>query len=147
MAASPQLKKYLSGIRAECAKQGIDDDSRRTLMMRLAGVSSSTQLNLTGAKAVLDHLRKTGGPVRSRGEWFFTFRMPKPNQVFLKKIYRLAERIGKAQQPPVKVMPKKYIEGIATQMTGATAPLEFCDCDRLHKIVQALEVYVRRNNI
>ncbi len=143
---SQLLAKTKAGIRAECAKQGIDDHARKALMMRLAGVASSTALNLKGALAIMDHLRKTGSPRNSKtpNEWAFVFRMSEDRQTYLKKIYKQAQKLGAQQIPPVPVMPKAYMEGIAARMAGATQPLEFCDPERLHKIVQALEVHLKR---
>lgn len=138
MTPSQLLAKTKAGIRAECAKQGIDDHARKALMMRLAGVASSTALNLKGALAVMDHLRKTPN------EWAFVFRMSADRQTYLRKIYKQAQKLGALQTPPVPVMPKSYMEGIAARMAGATQPLEFCDPERLHKIVQALEVHMKR---
>lgn len=151
MTPSQLLAKTKAGIRAECAKQGIDDASRKAMMMRLAGVASSTALNLKGALAVMDHLRKTGGATASKtpnewafNEWAFVFRQAADRQTYLKKIYKQAQKLGALQTPSVEVMPKGYVEGIASQMAGATQPLEFCDPERLHKIVQALEVHLKR---
>lgn len=48
------LTKARRAIRAECTKQGIDDDARRAMMQRLAGVTSSTDLDADGARRVLD---------------------------------------------------------------------------------------------
>jgi len=142
---SQLLAKTKAGIRAECAKQGIDDDARKAMMMRLAGVASSTALNLKGALAVMDHLRKTGGATASTpNEWAFVFRQAADRQTYLKKIYKQAQKLGALQTPPVEVMPKAYMEGIAARMAGATQPMEFCDPERLHKIVQALEVHLKR---
>jgi hypothetical protein len=147
------LKKLCAGIRAECAKQGIDDDTRRAMMQSIAGVASSKSLDLQGAKAVLAHLQGTGrAPASDRkwgnnpaGEWRFVFSCVPGRQKYLRKIYRQAETIGAMQSPPVAVMPKKYIEGIARQMVGAATLLEFCAEDTLHAIVQALETYILRH--
>lgn len=146
MTPSQLLAKTKAGIRAECAKQGIDDHARKALMMRLAGVASSTALNLKGALAIMDHLRKTGGATASKtpNEWAFVFRQAADRQTYLKKIYKQAQKLGALQTPPVEVMPKAYMEGIAARMAGATQPLEFCSPERLHKIVQALEVHLKR---
>jgi phage gp16-like protein len=78
-------------------------------------------------------------------EWRFVFRAAQSRQPYLKKIYRLAEAIGQMQTPPVKVMPKHYIEGIARQMLGGLdTRLEFCDEVMLVKIVAALDIHKRR---
>lgn len=140
------LAKTKSGIRAECAKQGIDDASRKAMMMRLAGVASSTELNLKGALAVMDHLRKTGGAGASKtpNEWAFVFRQAPDRQVYLRKIYKQAEKLGALQSPPVAVMNKAYVEGITEQMRGTDQPLEFCDAEQLRKVMLALEIHLNR---
>jgi len=146
MTPAQALAKTKAAIRAECAKQGIDDYARKAMMMRLAGVRSSTKLDPTGARAVVDHLRKTGrsASAKAPNEWAFVFRQSPDRQTYLRKIYKLAQKLGGLQQPPVDVMPKRYMEGIASQMAGATQPLEFCEPERLRQIVQAMEVYLKR---
>ncbi|MDR1889640.1 MAG: regulatory protein GemA [Zoogloeaceae bacterium] len=164
------LKKLCAGIRAECAKQGIDDDTRRAMMSRVAGVGSSKDLDLRGANAVLAHLRRSDGrrqrtedsqhagasrpvteqssvirPQSSENEWRFVFSCAAARQKYLRKIYRQAETLGAMQSPPVTVMPKKYVEGIARQMVSAATLLEFCGEDTLHAIVQALETHIQRS--
>ncbi|MDR3322981.1 MAG: regulatory protein GemA [Zoogloeaceae bacterium] len=148
------LARLRGGIRAECAKQGIDDDIRKAMLSRIAGVGSSKDLTLKDAHRVLDHLRQTGRgmgkPAKDKkigADWKFVFSVTPSRQPLLKKIYRLAETLGQAQTPPVPVASKAYVEGIAVQMVGATTLLEFCDTDLLHTIVQALEVHIRRNKL
>jgi hypothetical protein len=159
------LKRMLGGIRAECAKQGIDDDTRRALMARVAGVSSSKDLTLKDAKQVLWHLQKCSDGARPdakkkaalRGtpeEWKFVFSQPPEKQPLLKKIYRLAETIGGLQSPPVPVIPKCWVEGVAGRMRGVGARrdasakvitrLEMCTGAELATLIQAMAVYVRR---
>ena len=140
------LKKLKAGIRAECARQGIDDASRKLMMMRLAGVETSTRLDLKGANRVLDHLRQTGAfqrtvgfPARSAAvnptkakpslneqssetEWRFVFSAPASHQDLLKKIYKLAETVGSFQSPPVPVMSKAWVEGSVKQSVGLNKP-------------------------
>ncbi|MDR3324323.1 MAG: regulatory protein GemA [Zoogloeaceae bacterium] len=145
------LARLKGGIRAECAKQGIDETTRKAMLSRIAGVGSSKDLTLKDAHRVLEHLRSTGRgmgkPAKDKkigDDWTFVFAATPARQPLLKKIYRLAETLGQAQTPPVPVASKAYVEGIAVQMVGATTLLEFCDTDLLHKIVQALEVHLRR---
>jgi len=152
MAASNALQSRLRMLRAIRHKAGeqLDDNSYRAILQRCAGVSSSTQIrSLAKADAVITEFRRLGlvGKVERKqasGEWAFVFSCLPDRQPHLRKIYRLAQQLGGAQQPPVAVMSKAYIEGIAAQMRGATQPLEFCDAEQLHTIVQALEVHRRR---
>lgn len=155
-ATNPRLKARLTAIRATRHKTGpamLCDESYRQILQRAAGVSSSKEIRtLAQADAVLDEFRRLGlvqsaAPAPEKkpaNEWAFVFRLPADRQPYAKKIYRLAEKLGAKQQPPVAVMPKAYIEGIASRMAGAETVLEFCDSERLHKIVQALEVHINR---
>lgn len=122
---------------------GMDDDTYRAMLMGVVGVDSSSKLDYAGMTKVLKHLRSSGFQAvnKGRNEWSFVFKLTLDRQRYAKKIYRLAQKLGTAEQPKSKA----YIEGIAAQMAGATKPLEFCDEDDLHKIVQALEVYLNRD--
>lgn len=121
---------------------GMDDETYRAMLKGVAGVDSSSQLDFNGMTKVLKHLRASGFKVAddSKNEWSFVFKLSADRQLYGKKIYRLAQRLGTEG----KAVSKKYIEGIASQMAGAHKPIEFCDPEDLHKIVQALEVHVRR---
>jgi len=153
MAASNALQSRLRMLRAIRHKAGeqLDDDSYRAILQRCAGVTSSTQIRSQAkADAVITEFRRLGlvrkveRKQNATGEWAFVFSCLPERQLHLRKIYRLAQQLGAAQQPPVAVMSKSYIEGIAAQMRGTTQPLEFCDAEQLHTIVQALEVHRRR---
>lgn len=123
---------------------GMDDDTYRAMLMGVAGVDSSSKLDYAGMTKVLKHLRASGFAAKAGGnEWGFVFKLTLGRQRHAKKIYRLAQRLGTADQPKSKA----YIEGIAAQMAGTTKPLEFCDEDDLHKIVQALEVHCKRQEL
>lgn len=110
--------------------------------MRVTGKGSLTQMSLSELSDLLNHLNRSGKPDT---EWGFVFRLIPDRRLLAQKIYRQAQRIGGLQNPAVAVMSKAYIEGIARQMRGCEQPLEFCDSEQLHKIVQALEIFIRRN--
>lgn len=145
-------------IRAECGKQGIDDEARRAMMQRLAGVGSSTALTADGARAVLDHLRTSGGKTATRreSEWAWVDHAPADRLKRLRYIIVLAGKLGiqRGQQ-------KRYVEGIAENMDSRVRvwkdgkhvgdrsaavfkPLELCIFDELGNIVQALVLQVAR---
>ena len=135
-------------VHAICGKNGLNlsDDERREIQLSVTGVGSLADMSLAQLDDVVQHLRR----LQQRGagaehEWRFVFRLAPDRQPHAQKIFRIAERLGKLQKSPVPVMSKAYIEGIASQMAGAETRLEFCDAERLHKIVQALEVYVKRH--
>lgn len=133
----------IRAINAACAKLKISEDERHALQRQITGKASLKEMVLPELNDVLSHLNRLAAG--KKNEWSFVFRLSLERQSYAKKIYRLAEKIGAMQQPPVGVMSKAYIEGIAGQMRGCDQPLEFCDCEQLHKIVQALEVYVKRH--
>ncbi|MER2539334.1 MAG: regulatory protein GemA [Azonexus sp.] len=135
----------IRAIHAACKAQGIDDETRRAMQLQLTGKASSKDMSLSEINAVVDHLNRSRR--KTTNEWAFTFDLTPARRLYGQKIYRLAERVGKLMNPPVPVASKAYVEGIAKQMAGATQPLEFCDPERLHKIVQALEIYVKRHGV
>lgn len=150
-AKSIDLPAMRRAIRAECTKQGIDDDARRDMMQALAGVASSTDLDAHGATKVLDHLRRTSGKsaptARRPNEWDWANSAPADRRNKIWKIRRLCIEAGIAEGKQIA-----YAEGIALQMSGAAAsagpvakPLPMCDAGELWRIVQALTVAARRH--
>lgn len=141
------LKKQsrIKAINAACGKLGIGREERHALQLQITGKPSLTAMALAELDDVLSHLNRIGKGGQPADEWKFVFKMTPERQRHAKKIYRLAEHIGKLQTPPVGIMSKAYIEGISRQMRSCDQPLEFCDGEQLHKIVQALEVFVKRH--
>lgn len=135
-------QRQIAQIHIAKKELGMDDDTYRAMLQGVAGVDSSSKLDFAGMTKVLKHLRAAGfkGTAAGGNEWAYVFRLSPDRQLYAKKIYRLAQRLGVNGQP----LTKSYIEGISRQMTGCTKPLEFCSPDDLHKIVQALEVHVKR---
>lgn len=135
-------QRQLAQIHLAKKELGMDDDTYRAMLMGVAGVDSASKLDYNGMIKVLKHLRASGFNRVNEGknEWAFVFKLTPSRQLYGKKIYRLAQRLGSTDAPKSKA----YIEGIASQMAGATKPLEFCCEDDLHKIVQALEVHCNR---
>ncbi|WP_306603890.1 phage protein GemA/Gp16 family protein [Azonexus sp.] len=134
----------IRAIHAACRANGIDADARHDLQLALTGKASLSEMDFSEVTRVLDHLNRRSN---AGAEWKFVFRLTSDRQVYGRKIYRLAERIGALQTPPVAIISKAYIEGITKQMRGTEQPLEFCDCEQLRKVVQALEVYVKRHGV
>lgn len=95
-------------IRAECNRQGIDDEARRAMMMRLAGVSSSKVLKADGARAILRHLKKTGGDRPGHPGAPATL----DREPYLQKIEALLADMA---------APWAYAEAIARNITGGNA--------------------------
>jgi phage gp16-like protein len=142
-----QKASRIKAIHAACRKLHIDGDQRHEIQIRLTGKNSLSDMAFSEVSKVLDHLNQLSRPVpgKAANEWSFVFRMTPDRQTYGRKIFRMAERVGKLMNPPVDVASKAYIEGITAQMRGTTQPLEFCDPSQLHKVVQALEVFVKRH--
>lgn len=132
----------IKAVHAACRAAGIDADTRRDLQLAVTGKASLSDMTLGEVSLVLDRLNGRGSPA---DEWKFVFRLAAERQSYGKKIYRLAQRVGALQTPPAEIASKAYIEGVTRQMRGTDQPLEFCDCDQLYKVIQALEVYLKRH--
>lgn len=135
----------IKAVHAACRAQGIDDDTRHALQVQITGKASLKDMTAFDLDSVLNHLNRNGAA--KPNAWGFVFKLPAERRELCKKIFRLAERVGAAQTPPVGAMSKRYIEGIAERMLGADTVLEFCDAATLLKIVQALEIHCKRNGI
>lgn len=59
-----KLSSRRRAIKAEWTKTGLDEDAYRAMLQAVAGVTSSTQLDLAGANKVLDHIKTTNGSPR-----------------------------------------------------------------------------------
>jgi phage gp16-like protein len=138
------LKKQarIRAVHAACRAQGIDEDTRRALQVQVTGKASLKDMSALDLNDVLNALNRRLR--NAENEWSFVFRLPIERQNMAKKIYRLAVNVGALQKPPVGVMSKRYIEGIAERMLGADTVLEFCDAQTLHKIIKALEIHIGR---
>ena len=141
------LKKAarIRAVHAACRAQGIDDETRHALQVQITGHASLKDMSAFDLDSVLNHLNRHG--TAKPNSWGFVFKLPAERRNLCKKIFRLAERVGAAQTPPVGAMSKRYVEGIAERMLGADTVLEFCDVDTLYKVVQALEIHCKRNGI
>lgn len=57
---SAMLASRRKAIFAACRQLGLDDDTRREMLRKVAGVGSTKDLGLDGCQKVLDHLRSVG---------------------------------------------------------------------------------------
>ncbi|MBN8462665.1 MAG: regulatory protein GemA [Dechloromonas sp.] len=130
---------------------GLTEDERRAIQMQVTGKASLSDMSALDMEDVVHHLRRLQNAqqsgTRPANPWAFVFRLPPEKQIPCRKIYRLAQRIGAAQKPPVGAMSKRYMEGIAERMLGADTVLEFCAPEILRKVVQALEIHCKRLGI
>ena len=130
------LAKARRAIRAECTKQGIDDDARRAMMQRLAGVTSSTALDADGARKVLDHLRQAGGKAanQARNEWAWVNQATVDKRPVLWKIRRITINLGIRAGQQIA-----YAEGVAARIAGCERHLQMMDADELWLLIGPLE--------
>lgn len=143
-----QLRTFrMRAVFAACKKLGLPDDARRAVVLQVTGHRSLADCSLRDLDAVVNHLNRRTGPIAQRpaNPWAFVFDAAADRKPLLKKLYRLAERLGKLQTPPVPVMPPHYIEGIAAQMLQCDTRLQFCDADLLWRMVAALEKHLKRH--
>jgi phage gp16-like protein len=157
-----QKAARMSKIHALCGRKNLNlpDDERRALQVQLTGKTSTKDMTVSELGAVIDHLNKLGQPAslvekprKSGNEWSFVFKLPADRQVLAKKLYRLAERIGAMQSPPLPIVSPAYMSGTARQMMGYGKPefanvvvrVELSEAAILHKMVQAMESHLKRH--
>ncbi len=115
------LKKQsrIRAVHAACRAQGLDEDTRKAIQLQVTGKASLKDMSALDLNDVLDHLNKRAYEAKTgktSNEWGFVFKLPAERAAMAKKIYRLAERLGAAQKPPVGPMSKRYIEMVMGQM-------------------------------
>ena len=146
----------IKAIKAITGKKGLklDDDAYRAMIgAAVPGKRSAGDCTVRQLDAIIEHLKRLQAgtqaprPANPRDSWKFVFRCTPERQLYLRRIYRLAERAGATLTPPAPIASKTYVEGIARQMIQCTTVLEFCEPELLHRIVQALEVYCRRHGV
>lgn len=151
---NPEARRArIKTIKALCGPKGLalDDDTYRAMISTaVPGKASCRDCSVLQLDAIINHLKRlapTKAGAVEQGEWRFVFRCPPDRQIYLRKIFRLAERCGAVMEPPAKVASKAYVEGVARQMLGASTALQFCSAETLHKIVQALEIHCARSGV
>lgn len=133
--------------RAELAKIHIgaaqllaDEEAYRDMLEAVAGKRSAGALDAEGRRKVIDHLKACGA----------TFAPPKRPRPAVRPEAEAAGLIAKVDalciNHPSGRKPREWAEGILQQMTKHPhrAPLEWATPGQLHKLVQAIEVDVRR---
>lgn len=65
-ATTAKLASLRRAVHAACRQLGMDEDTRRGMLQGVAGVRSTTQLDLAACSKVLDHLRKSGAALKER---------------------------------------------------------------------------------
>lgn len=153
MTTAPNLRKTeLAQIHIAKAQLGMDDETYRAMLWTIARVKSAGDLDWTGRKRVLEHLKGCGAQIGGKkpgkpnagkpNEWAFIDRAAADRQPLLRKLCVLARELGieRGRQ-------KRYIEGIAKQMEGSAVekPLEFCNSSELWVIAGALNRHLQRH--
>lgn len=140
--ATPRLAARRRAVHAACRQLGMDEETRRDMLQNVAGVRSTTLLNLDACDKVLDHLHSRGAALnpkmRNVGNHPGTPETHRPGCGAL---------IGKieAQLASMK-LPWKYALSILKNISAdkrAGKPgvdkLEWATPDHLHKVVAALD--------
>lgn len=122
-----KLSARRRAIKAAWNATGLDDAAYRTMLQSVAGVTSSTQLDLAGANRVLDHINKTTGRTEQHPG--------KPGRVRPE----CAELIAKveAQLADMK-LPWKY--GLTILKHNGADAWGFATADQLRSVIAALTV-------
>ena len=114
-----------------CAKKelGLDDDTYRDMLWSIARVRSAGDLDWTGRKRVLDHLKSRGAGRATKNQWAFIDRAAADRQPLLRKICAVC-RAMKAG--------KSYAEGVAKRQHRIDRRLEMMDANELWLLAGAL---------
>lgn len=149
MSANPDPGFDPARRRAELAKIHIgasqllaDEEAYRDMLEAIAGSRSAGALDAAGRRKVIEHLQACGATFRpkpSPAKW------PRPRPEA--EIGDLLAKIDAlCINHPGGRKPREWAEGILQQMTKHPhrAPLEWATPGQLHKLVQAIEVDVRR---
>lgn len=143
MHQADQLAAAKRKIRLLCAQQGLDDATRRALMAREAGVTTSTALTLEGAGRVLRALGSPGGQGNYPGK---PAHVRPACQALLGKIEAQLTDMG---------LPWAYAATIllntsgGTQQTGQLGKqhFRFATPDDLHRVIAALSYEQKKRRL
>ncbi|MCX7172447.1 MAG: regulatory protein GemA, partial [Proteobacteria bacterium] len=132
MAAKPKSTRNSELAAIHCAKKdlGLDDETYRDMLFTIARVRSAGDLDWTGRKRVMEHLKSRGaGKGRKPNEWAFIDRATADRQPLLRKICAVcrAMKVG-----------KKYAEGVAKRQHHIERRLEMMDANELWLLAGAL---------
>ena len=126
-------KNELAQIHVAKKELGLDDETYRAMLWAVARVKSSADLDWSGRKRVLDHLKAKGWKNNSK-------RRPDPakgKRALVGKIRALLINHAEGAKEDA------YADGIARRMFGVEK-FTWCDDRQLYAIIQALMVDARR---
>ena len=124
-------QRELGAIHIAAKQLGMDDDVYRAMLRQVAGVDSAGDLDATGRRAVLDHLRRIGAAPRGN-QWRGRPKGDLSPQ--LKKIEALLADNGR---------PWGYAHAVARRICKVER-VEWCDMAQLGKVIAALQIDANR---
>jgi len=126
-------RRELAQIHIAKAQLGIDDDTYREMLWTIARVHSAGDLDFTGRKRVLEHLRARGFTPRASKK----ARRPAPSADRAAMVAKVRAMLAEAGRQD------GYADGMARQMFHVDR-YEWLPPDQLHKLVAALVINARR---
>ena len=138
---APRLASRRRAVHAACRQLGMDEDTRRDMLQNVAGVRSTTKLNLKACDLVLEHLRQRGAvrtpKARNVGQHPGT---PETNRPGAGELMSKIE----AQLADMN-LPWAYAQSILKHVSAdkqagkpGVEKLEWATPEQLHKVVAAL---------
>lgn len=126
----------LAKIHIAKAQLGLDDDTYRTLLARVAGVRSAKELSPRQIGAVLAEFERLGWqskPAKNSGR-----KVPKPAPERQKLIGKIEAFLAEANRPWA------YADGMSLRMFQVER-VEWCDSEQLRRLIAALSYDAQRH--
>lgn len=131
---TPNAKKLVGIIKAAQQYLKMDDETYRSVLVRLTGKDSATKLTLDELGIVRDYFHAQGYPRRSPKKYGRKPNVPVSKKSVLSKIEALLADVGR---------PWEYAESMAERMFNRQK-IDWLDHDELVKLMQALAVDQKR---
>jgi len=125
MATAAVRNREIAKIKIAVKQLGMDDATYRDMLFTVARVRSAANLDWTGRKQVIDHLKSRGAKIGWQGK------PAKPSSTNAALIAKIGAQLAEMG------LPWEYAQGMARHMFKL-AKLEWCKAEQLHKIVAAL---------
>ena len=119
--------RMIAAVHAAARAQGLDDDTRRTIMQAITGKRSCADMNLKELAAILDRLNGRRGRMML---------LPSDADDRQRLIGKITRQLTQAN------LPDAYADGIAKKMFGQ--PIKACKLDQLRKVIAALNYHLKR---
>ncbi|OBU12189.1 gp16 family protein [Morganella psychrotolerans] len=131
---TPNAKKLVGIIKAAQQYLKVDDETYRSVLVRLTGKNSATKLTLDELSTVRDYFHAQGYPRRSPKKYGRKPNVPASRQAVLNKIEAMLADAGR---------PWEYAEAMAKRMFERQK-VDFLDHGELTKLMQALAIEQKR---